>query len=152
MTALRFALLLLLTLAIGGCLPYTSVSVVIDSADVKIDVEKTASVLRALGYLNAEVSDYAPKGSIGFRGYPGQFTVVTPDQEKHRVVVSFSERASEFSPRAKTAYTAMLSALHIQFGHDRVVGPNELSATIGSNPAFTSDPSQQAAPIRLVLR
>lgn len=148
MTALRFALLWLLTLAIGGCLPYTSVSVVIDSADVKTDVEKAARVLRALGYLNAEVSDYAPKGSIGFRGYPGQFTVVTPDQEKHRVVVSFSEVASEFSLRAKTAYTAMLSALRIQFGHDRVGGPHDLSTTVGSNPALNPDPSQQAAPVQ----
>lgn len=152
MAALRFALLLLFTLAIGGCLPYTSVSVVIDSSDVKTDVEKAADVLRALGYLDAEVSDYAPQGSIGFRVSPGQFSVVTPDQEKYRVVVSFSERASEFSPRAKTAYTAMLSALRIQFGNERVVGSHELPATIGSNSAFTSDPSQQAAPVRLVLR
>lgn len=151
MTALRYALLLLLTLSLGGCLPYTSVSVVIDSADVKADVEQVAGVLRTLGYVNAEVSDYAPTGSLGFRAYPGQFTVVTPDQEKHRVVVSFSEVTSEFSPRAKTAYTAMLSALRIQFGSDRVVELNELSATSGPNPAFASDPSQQPALVRLVL-
>lgn len=151
MTTFKFALLLFLTLAIGGCLPYTSSSVVIDSADVKSDAEKAAGVLRDLGYLDAEVSDYAPKGSIGFRRYPGQFTIVTPDQEMHRVVVSFSEGKSEFSPRAKMAYAAMLSVLRVQFGKDRVGEVRELSATAESIPASNPDPSQQAAPARLVL-
>ena len=140
-------LILLLPITVMGFSDYTSSSLaIIDSIDVPGDTAKTVDLLRSLGFVDAEVSRYAPAGAVGFRAYRGQFTVVAPDPEKHRVTVSFSEGSKSFSVRAKTAYAAMLSALQAEFGIARVERPKELSFEGGANSSFNTDWRDKTAP------
>lgn len=119
---------------------------VINGEDVSGDMAKISGILRSLGFVEAEVNRYAPPEAIGFRAYPGQFTVVAPERDKHRITVSFGEGSKSLSSRGKAAYNGMYSALQAEFGNSRIVGPKELSSEEGPNPAVQGTLRDKAAP------
>jgi len=129
-------LTLLVPPAAMGFSDYTSMTLaVINSEDVSGDMAKIAGILRSLGFVEAEVSRYAPPEAIGFRAYPGQFTVIAPEKNKHRITVSFGEASKSLSSRGKATYAGLRGALQAEFSNSRVVGPKESSSEEGPNPA-----------------
>jgi len=123
-----------------GCLPYTSVTlVVIETTDINADMLKIAESLKRIGFTESPVSHLAPKGSVGFRAYANQFTVLHPEPEKNSISISFGEGSDKFSSRAAGVYREMVNALRAQFGSSRIVGPGILNVDSSPNHTLNTD-------------
>jgi hypothetical protein len=103
---------------------------------MNVDMLQITETLKRIGFTESAVSDLAPKGAVGFRAYPNQFTVLHPEAEKKTISISFGEGNDKFSLHAAAVYRQMVDALRERFGAARIVGPNALDVEVRSNSAL----------------
>jgi len=122
MTASRVYIpLVTASITLNACIPTTSTSFYIASAD-------PVSAAQQLQYVcgKLKMSLFAPSpggahespGAFGCESAPahGYFLVVNPEVEKKQIQIYFAERAHPFSPEAKAIYADLVRELQSKLG------------------------------------